>query len=361
MPHRHRSTALLIALIGALLSLGACQKPVVEEAAQATVVQVAQATQGPAAPTIRATGILVNKDEARLSFKVGGVIRRIVVGEGDAVKRGQLLAELEPTEVDAQLAQAQQLADKAARELARGERLYKDQVIALEQLEALRTQADVTQAQLKAVQFNRGHSIINAPADGIVLRKLADEHEIIAAGQPVLAFGGRASGYVAKAGLADREVVQLKLGDAAELHIDALPNQAFHGKVSEISRAANTQSSLFSIEVALDAPPRALSSGMVAQLRLIPSSAGASMLTYVPIAAIVEGDGQRAWVFVLEQDTAKRREVQVAFIDGEHVALRSGLDPGTTVITDGVLYLDDGEKVRIATAPTTPPTTKTSG
>jgi RND family efflux transporter MFP subunit len=294
-----------------------------------------------------ATGIIASKNEMPLAFKVGGIIKRITVNEGVVVKRGQLLAELEPAEIDSQLVQAQQLADKAQRERERGERLYKDQVIALEQLEALRTQADIAQAQLKAVQFNRGFAAIHATADGIVLRKLADEHEIVAAGQPVLALSEREGGYVVKAGLADREVVQLKLGDIAEIHLDAMPAQTFKGQVSEISRAANSQSSLFPIEVRLENAPRNLSSGMVAQLRITPSTAGGTQLVYVPIGAIVEGDAQRAWVFTIRDQRAHRQAVEVAFIDGDRVALRSGVAAGTQVITDGVLYLSEGEAVSV--------------
>ena len=106
----------------------------------------------------------------RLSFKLGGVVRRIAVQEGDEVKQGQRLAEIELAEVGAQVEQARQLADKAQRDLERGERLHADQVISLEQLQDLRTQASVARAGLKSAQFNLGFSTIVAPRDGVVLR-----------------------------------------------------------------------------------------------------------------------------------------------------------------------------------------------
>ena len=85
----------------------------------------------------------------RLSFKVGGLVRRIHVQEGDVVKQGQRLAEIELTEVNAQVEQARQMAEKAARDLKRGEHLYADQVISLEQLQDLRTQAAMADASFK--------------------------------------------------------------------------------------------------------------------------------------------------------------------------------------------------------------------
>ena len=68
---------------------------------------------------------------------------------------------------------------------------------------------------------------------------------------------------------------------------------------------------------------------------------------YVPIAAIVEGNGRTARVFVLDQEHARRRDVEVAFIEGESVALTGGLQPGERVITDGAQYLEDGEQVAV--------------
>ena len=65
------------------------------------------------------------------------------------------------------------------------------------------------------------------------------------------------------------------------------------------------------------------------------------------MCTIVEGDGSRASVYVLEQDHARRREVEVAFIDNDNVALAKGVNAGEQVVTDGSLYLEDGEKVAI--------------
>jgi multidrug efflux pump subunit AcrA (membrane-fusion protein) len=86
----------------------------------------------------------------------------------------------------------------------------------------------------------------------------------------------------------------------------------------------------------------------VARLRLTPTSE-APPLTYVPMAALVEGDGDRASVFVFDNGKAQRREVRVAFITADRIALESGLAAGERVITDGALFLENGEAVELAT------------
>jgi membrane fusion protein, multidrug efflux system len=331
-------------LLAALLA--GCGRNETPEAPRPTPVRVQHASQGPAVPPIDTNGIVVTKHEMRLSFKLGGVVRRIHVQEGDAVKQGQRLAEIELTEVSAQVEQARQMADKAERDLKRGENLYADQVISLEQLQDLRTQSAMSAASFRSAQFNLGHSVITAPRDGVVLRKLVEERELVPAGTPVLLFGESDRGFVVRAALADREIVNVKLGDKGQIRMDAFPGQAMTGSVVEVASAADPKSGMFPIEVVFDAPPPRLVSGLVARLSLAPESS-APRLTYVPMAALVEGEGDRASVFVLGDGKAMKREVRVAFITADSIALESGLAAGEPVITDGALYLESGESVEV--------------
>ena len=159
-------------------------------------------------------------------------------------------------------------------------------------------------AQYNSAQFNLGYSVISAPRDGKVLRKLAEERELVAAGTPVLVFGESDRGYVVRAALADREIVNVKLGDKGEIRMDAFPGQPMTGTIVEIASAADERTGMFPIEVQFDSPPPRLVSGLVARLRLAPTTE-APPLTYVPMAALVEGDGDRASVFVVDGGNAR--------------------------------------------------------
>jgi membrane fusion protein, multidrug efflux system len=337
---------LTIALALTSLALAGCGRNDEPEPVKPTPVRVQDASDGPAVPPIDTSAIVVVKQEMRLSFKMGGVVRRIHVQEGDVVKRGQKLAEIELTEVGAQVEQAKQLADKAARDLARGENLYADQVISLEQLQDLKTQSAMANAQFESARFNLGHSVITAPRDGTVLRKLVEERELVPAGAPVLVFGESDRGFIVRAALADREIVHVKRGDKGTIRMDAFPGQVMTGTVVEVASAADPATGMFPIELSFDAAPPRLVSGLVARLELAPVS-DSPPLTYVPMAALVEGDGDRASVFVFDAGKAQRREVRVAFITADSIALESGLKAGEPVITDGALYLENGEAVEV--------------
>jgi RND family efflux transporter MFP subunit len=334
----------------AVLTLMGCGKQEAPVADRPTPVRVQHASMGPAVPPIDTSGVVATKHEMRLSFKMGGVVRRIYVQEGDVVKQGQRLAEIELTEVNSQVEQARQLADKAERDLKRGENLYADQVISLEQLQDLRTQSALAAAQFNSAQFNQGYSVISAPRDGKVLRKLVEERELVPAGAPVLVFGESGRGYVVRAALADREIVNVKLGDKGEIRMDAFPGQPMTGTIVEIASAADERTGMFPVEVQFDSPPPRLVSGLVTRLRLAPTTE-APPLTYVPMSALVEGDGDRASVFVVDgaktPAIAQRRSVRVAFITADSIALESGIAKGEAVVTDGALYLENGEAVEI--------------
>ncbi len=318
-----------------------------------TRVGAAPVTTGPAQPPVLTSGVITTREELRLSFKIAGIVRKISVNEGEAVRAGQELAALELTEVDAQLEQARQLADKAERDLGRSIKLRADEVISEEELEALRTQAAVARAALRAAEFNRNFSTISALRDGVVLRKLVEEREFVQAGQAVLVVGPKAGGYIVRAALSDRDVVRLRLGDPASVTTDAFPGQSFQGRVTVLPGAADAASGLFDIEVELAPAPVRLVSGLSARLRIDPAAASESTLPYAPVAAVIEADGDQAAVFVVEGGAARRRPVSIAFIAPTAVAIASGLTAGETVVTDGALYLEDGEKIQLIQPPAT--------
>jgi multidrug efflux system membrane fusion protein len=334
----------LLAGLMAMTLLGACADRGEVATPAPTPVRLAAVTEGPAVPPIETTGIVAARDEQRLSFKVGGLVQQVTVREGDTVRSGQLLARLDHTEINAQVAQARQLADKAERDLRRGEALHADQVIPLEQLENLRTQAEVARAQFQAVRFNARNAEITAPGNGVVLRRLVEERENVAPGQVVLVVGRADSGYVVRLAVADRHVVRIQRGDAVSVQLDAWPGEEFHAEVTQIASAADPATGLFAVEAHIDAGSRALVSGLVGRARLTPRD-GAATLPHVPLGAVLEGDGHRATVFVVEGDVARRRDVQVAFITPATIAVREGLAIGEQVVVAGAPYLDDGETV----------------
>jgi RND family efflux transporter MFP subunit len=135
---------------------------------------------------INASGLVSTENEARLSFKIGGIIEKIYVKEGDRIKKGQLLATLKSTEIASQVQQVQLTVEKAQRDYQRANNLYKDSVVTLEQLQNAKTGLDIARQNLQQVAFNQEYSKIYAPADGFVVKKIGNEGELASSGSPVL-------------------------------------------------------------------------------------------------------------------------------------------------------------------------------
>jgi multidrug efflux system membrane fusion protein len=317
-------------------------------------VRIAPVEQVSATRDIRAVGILAPRDEVRLSFKVGGVIESLPVHAGDRVQAGQVLAVLKRTEVEAAVAQAREAAEKAQRDLERARRLQADEVATQEQVEDLTTAHNVAQSNLRAARFNAEFSRIVAPADGVVLQRLAEADELVQGGQPVLVLGATGEGWVVRAALADRDIVRVQRGDAARVEFDAFPDRVFEGRVSRIASSADPQTGTFEVEIEVEAHGVRFARGLVAKTSLaLEADDDTREQAAVPITAIVEANGSEATVYLLDEaaGVVRRRQIVVGEIVGERVIVAAGLEPGQNVVTDGAAWLSDGRAVRVVGDP----------
>lgn len=335
-------------LLTATAALSACSPAATEtpDAAPLRAVRIAVVESGPAQPPVVATGVLAPADESRLAFKTGGMIREIAVQAGDTVHAGQRLARLETTEIDAAVAQAREAHGKARRDLERGRGLFEDDVLTQEQLDDLETAAAVARAQLDAAEYNRRYAEIVAPADGRVLRRLAEPRELVTPGQPILDVSRGGDGWTLRLGVPDRDFVRLHDGDAASLRFDAHPGRSFAGRVSLLGGAADPRSGVFPVEIAFDAGDARFAAGMIGRAEIAAGNGG-DQRSYVPLSALVEGNGDAMLLFVHEGGSVAARRVPVAFVSGTHAVLAESLPEGTQVVTDGAPYLRDGEAVRV--------------
>ena len=135
---------------------------------------------------VHSSGILSSKQISKLSFKTGGLISRVYVEIGDYVKKGQLLATLDMTEISAQVQQAKLAYDKAERDLTRVKNLYADTVATLEQLQDATSAYNAARENKNIADFNLLYSRILAPDNGRIVAKLAEVSEMIGPGMPLL-------------------------------------------------------------------------------------------------------------------------------------------------------------------------------
>jgi RND family efflux transporter MFP subunit len=335
-----------------LLGFTACQKARSAEGAPKddTSIAVKTAAVGTSVVTesVFASGLISSDVEARLSFKTGGIIDKIYVQEGQKVTKGQVLATLNLTEINAQVSQARQSFDKTERDLQRIKNLYADTAATLEQLQNVTTAHEVARQSLNIAQFNQNYSQLRSPATGTVLKKLMNEGELAGPGTPVVYVAATGQqNWVVRVGVSDKDWAKLNIGDKAKINLDAYPDDTFEGTVTELAQAADPVNKLYEIEIQVKPGTRRFAPGLFAKAEVIPGQSR----TYftIPVEAIVEGNGKQAFVYTLASGgkAARKVPVQIAFFDNEKVMISKGLENVKEVITSGSSFLTEDSEVAV--------------
>ena len=314
----------------------------------AIAVKVQPVTTEKYVPALNYSGKMASTSEARLSFKTGGVISKIYVQEGDQVVKGQLLATLDLTEINAQVQQATQGAEKAQRDAHRVRNLYNDTVATLEQLQNATTQQQVAEEGLRIARFNQQYAQIRATENGTILKKMMNEGEVASSGAPVFFFSGNSSNdWVIRFGVADKDWAVLKKGDKARVELDAYPGKTFSGLVTEIAQGADVVSGTYEVEIKVLPQGARFANGLFAHVQLQPASE--QIVTLVPIEAIAEANDKTGFVYTVnaDQQTVTKKEVVIAFLEKDKAAISRGLENVQSVITDGVGYLTENAIVKV--------------
>lgn len=319
-----------------------------DESADSVSVRLEAVAAADDTARIRASGLLHTEDEVRLSFKTGGIIASVMVEEGQRVRKGQLLATVNTTEIDAQRQLAMLQLDKAQRDNRRAENLYRDSVATLEQVQNSRTAVDAARETLRQVDFNRGHASIISPVDGFIIRRLAQPGEMAAPGAPVLVLGalGGGSRWVLKTGVSDREWSAVQTGDTARVDFDAWPGRSFPAVVSSRSLAADPTNGTFLLELRVGFGAEKPATGMFGRAVITPTVIRKGYS--IPYESLLEADGSTGFVFVTDdRRTVRRVPVRIASLTQERVFVSSGLEGHAWVVTSGSPYLRDGSAIRV--------------
>ncbi|MES1159848.1 MAG: HlyD family efflux transporter periplasmic adaptor subunit, partial [Bacteroidota bacterium] len=146
--------------------------------------------------------------------------------------------------------------------------------------------------------------------------------------------------------VSDRDWAALKKGDQAMVAIDAYPDQRFTGVITKMAEGADPTSSTYPVEVTVSPAGHRFAPGLFCTLQLQPSSR--QTLTMIPAEALAEGDGKTGYVYTLNADkrTVKKNPVRIAYLQKDKIAISSGLENVSEVITSGVGYLTERSTVK---------------
>ena len=324
--------------------------------------------------TSTSTGIVKAEKEIKITAQRTGRINKLYVEEGQEVKQGQLLCEIDPAEamINLQKAEASLMAAKARlaeakanledveRNLKRAEHLYNKGLISKRDIDTARNDYDVSQedirffdAQYKEAKASGGlaslqyrYSFLRAPVSGVISQRPVEVGDMAMPGTLIAGLVSPENLYI-QASIDEVDVGRVSIGQPVKVTMDAYPQRLFNGRVFMISPIVigiKQQTRTFEVRVSLDKTDAVIKPGMSADIEIITSSVPNTLL--LPTQAVIEKDSGR-YVFIKDGDRAVLRKVETGLYNWTFTEIKSGLKEGDLVITTpDKAGLRDGSRVK---------------
>jgi RND family efflux transporter MFP subunit len=293
--------------------------------------------------------------EVYVSFEVTGKLQELPVQKGQHVRRGDLLARLDPRDFENELLAAEAVADEAASTLERFEAAAAKNALAIQEVDEQRARLKTAEAEVRIRQKALDDTRIIADFDGVIASRFFDNFQNVVAKDPVVVMHDIRRLEV-RVSVPEQDVMKADLdrheaGDpTGDIYatFTTVPGRRFPLLVKEFETRADPVTQTFTVVLVMDNPPDAnLLPGMTANVVWNPIVETGAAVT-IPLAAIAgrPGDEPRVWVLDPGSMTMSSREVKVGeVLRGDLVRVLDGVSPGETIAYSGVHYLSEGQRV----------------
>ena len=292
---------------------------------------------------IEAVGTANANEQVTLAAPVTERIVRLNFDDGAFIQRGQIVAVLAAGQENAQLAEAGARAREARQQLNRLNQLKARGFATNSAVDTQVALAGQASAQAAQAQASIGDRVIRAPFSGWVSLRNISAGAVVSAGTEIAQISD-VSRIKLDFAVPETLLSRVTPGQTIQARAAAYPEQPFAGTIATIDPVLNAQTRAVTVRAILANTDRKLKPGMLLTVTI---EAQARTSAAVPELSVV-GEGDQSFVFVIEGDTAKRVAVRTGLHQNGMVEIVSGLQPGQRVVTEGVVKLSNGLKVRLA-------------
>jgi RND family efflux transporter MFP subunit len=317
------------------------------------------------------TGYVVTGEKyIAIGVRVAGRIERYYADEGQSVKAGDPLVAIDDRDYRARLDRAEAALATAranstlhASELGRAERLHRAGIIAAQELEQKQNQVAVDRARIDELEAEAAlarveldYTVLRAPRDGVILAKLKEVGEIAVpggfSGSGDLIRMANLDDMRAEVDVNESDLTRVQLGQAAEVIPDAYPDARYAATVVKLYPQVNRQKGTLKVEVRVTHPDERLLPDMSVRVNFLAEATarGGAPIVLVPRGAL-RRDERGAYVWVVEQEHARRRDVTVGTELGDEVQIAHGLGGDESLVVGDAGALTDGAEVKRAAPP----------
>jgi len=289
-------------------------------------------------------GIVEEREGTAVSFTSMGVIKRMLVNEGQAVTKGQLIAEMDDTQARNLLNGAEAAMTQANDALERFKMLHDNG--SLPEVQWVEIQSKVAQAksQYEVAKKNLADCRLTAPVSGIIGKKLVGAGETAMPSQAVVTILDVTTVKV-KVSVPEAEIGGITASTPSTINVEAAQSTVTGGKI-EKGVQADALTHTYDVRINVQNSGRKLLPGMVASVKFIAEGSQSIAGKSLPITAVQKAADGSLFVWTVAKDsTAHRSKVSIGANNGNHVAITDGLDMGQRVVTEGYQKLSEGSKV----------------
>lgn len=306
-------------------------------------VEVQKPTRGDIYAVYSGTAPIEAFAEADVVAKVAGEVRAIEVEEGDTVSKGQVLARLDGDRLRLELNETEARLEKLKRDYERNVDLSSKGLVSAGDFEKIKYDMEALQAAYNLARLELDYTLIRAPIDGVVSERFIKVGNTLAVNDPVFRVTGL-DPLVAYLHAPEREFSRIRLGQPAGLQIDALDGPPVIASVTRVSPVIDPVSGTFKITIEISDPGRRIKPGMFARIGIVYDNHENAL--QVPRSALVEDLGETS-VFVVEDEVAVRRNVEVGYSNRGQVEILGGIDDDDDVIVIGQVGLKPDAAVTV--------------
>ncbi|GGC90075.1 efflux RND transporter periplasmic adaptor subunit [Halopseudomonas salina] len=280
-----------------------------------------------------------------LAARTEGTVREILVEEGDRVEAGQLMAQLDVAEAAAELSRAKAVMASAQLDFTRATELKRRGVASQIEYQAADVALQVARSERELWQSRVDYGRIEAPRDSTVVMRHIEPGEAVEA-QDTLFDLADLDHLVLRPGISELDVVHLQVDQLLPVSVDALPELDLEGRIRRIFPAAIGASRLITVEVTL--PGNAWDEGIrPGFLARIESAIDRRPNTLVVPAAALGSEGIQQYLYLIENNTLVRREVEIGITRDRWVEVLGGVEAGDMVLASSPIDMLDGQQVQI--------------
>ncbi len=336
-------------------------------------VKVTMVKKGDISIPIETTGTIFPEYESKIGPKISGTIELVHVDEGDAVLKGQPLVQLDQKNLliavrqgraavrmaEAQLKEARVKVENLKKERERLSNLLKKNVISQQKyddidtaysmavtgMEVIRAQIARSKESLAMAEQQFSDTVINAPFSGLIVKRFINEGEFVSTMPPnPLFLIMNIDSVKSEIHLPEVHIANIEIGNPVDITVDAYPDMIFEGMVSTINPMVDPLSRTFTVKVQIPNNDHRLTPGMFARVKIYPAIHKEALI--VPFKSVLKRDGS-SFVFVIEDGTARLREVKTGINNEREIEVIQGLEEGVEVIIEGHYGMPDNTKVSV--------------